>query len=237
MVKGCGAKRLLVILVGALSVGLVAGTASAERVVLAAKGQAVATIVIPAQANEKEKLAAEELRHYVKAICGVELPLQADGKQVAGTGLYIGKCEPTEEGDLPPATLNPETYAIRVRAGNVYFTGRYPTPTYFAVVSFLEDSLGVRWFAPGETWEYVPAGRPGELAAVVNEVVKVPDTSPRCWSGHAWTEEWQRWNLRNKTVLSEVVPRRQFQNFDFGQRGPNHPLEVAIHLGGILDHS
>ncbi|NLF18696.1 MAG: hypothetical protein GX595_15800, partial [Lentisphaerae bacterium] len=40
----------------------------------------------------------------------------------------------------------------------------------------------------------------------------VPGTSPRVWSGHAWTPDWKAWSLRNKAVLSEVVPRRQFQN-------------------------
>ncbi|MCE5241433.1 DUF4838 domain-containing protein [bacterium] len=186
--------------------------AHAAKVVLAAKGQPTATIVIPANANDKEKLAAADLQHYVKAVCGVDLPLKTDGKAVAGTGLYIGQCEPTQDSDLPDKSLNPEAYALHVRGGNVFFTGRYPTPTYFAVASFLEGSLGVRWFAPGEAWEYVPTGKPGELAVEVKGIVSVPDTSPRVWSGHAWTDEWKTWNLRNKAVLSEVVPRRQFQN-------------------------
>jgi hypothetical protein len=40
----------------------------------------------------------------------------------------------------------------------------------------------------------------------------VPSTSPRIWSGHAWTDDWKAWNLRNGVALSEVVPRRHFQN-------------------------
>lgn len=187
--------------------------AHAGRITLARGGQPVATLVIPANANDKEKLAAADLQHYVKAICGVELPLQTDGKAVAGTGLYIGKCEPTQDSDLPGKDLNPETYALHVRAGGVFFSGRYPTPTVFAVASFLEDNLGVRWFAPGEEWEYVPTGKPGELTVDVKSVVSVPGTSPRVWSGHAWNDDWKAWDLRNKAVLSEVVPRRQFQNF------------------------
>lgn len=202
--------------------------AHAAKVVLAAKGQPLATIVIPAQANDREKLAAAELQHYVKAICGVDLPLRADGKAVAGTGLYIGKCAPTQAGDLPGVNLNPESYAIHVRAGSLFFTGRYPTPTYFAVSSFIEDSLGVRWFAPGEAWEYIPSGKAGELAVRVKDTVSVPSTSPRIWSGHQWTSDWQTWDLRNKAVVSEVVPRRQFQNnvyrvFPPSKYGKDHP--------------
>jgi len=186
---------------------------SAAQIVLATHGQPQATIVIPANPAPKISLAAAELQHYVQAICGVELPLRQDGKRVEGVGLYIGECEVIKEGDLPAKELNPETYAIRVRDGNLLFLGRFPTPTYFAVVSFIEDYLGVRWFAPGELWEYVPQGKRGELKVNVSEVVKTPDTSPRIWSGHAWFDSWQAWNLRNKTVQSEVVPRRQFQNF------------------------
>ena len=188
-------------------------SARAERIVLATASKAAATIVVPENPDAHARAAATDLQHYVERICGVKLPLRQDGKTVDGTGLYIGGCEPTTEADLPAADLNPETYAIRVREGNVFFTGRWPTPTQFAVVSFIEDNLGVRWFAPGELWEYVPQGKPGEWAVEVADVVKVPGTSPRIWSGHAWTGDWKTWNSRNKTVLSEVVPRRQFQNF------------------------
>jgi len=192
---------------------MLSSLAHAEPTTLARAGQPTATIVLPAQADPKLEGGALDLQHYVKAICGVELPINRDGAKVDGVGLYIGQCAPTTEADLPEAGLNPETYAIRVRDGSVFFAGRWPTPVRFAVDSFIENCLGVRWFAPGELWEYVPKGKPGELTVNVREVVKVPSTSPRVWSGHAWTEDWNAWNLRNKTVLSEVVPRRQFQNF------------------------
>jgi len=186
--------------------------AAADPLFLARDGKPAATIVIPANAPERISLAATELQHYVAKICGVELPIRRDGKRIEGTGLYIGRCEPSRDGDAPDKSLNPETYAIRVRDGNVFFAGRYPTPIYFAVVSFIEDVLGVRWFAPGDVWEYVPGGTPGALTVEPREVVKVPDTSGRIWSGHNFAESWNRWNLRNKTVQSEVVPRRHFQN-------------------------
>ena len=216
------------VVLAALGVLAFRSLAGAAPVTLATAGKATATIVLPAAANDREKLAAGDLQHYVKAICGVELPLATDGKRVAGAGLYIGACEPTRPEDFPPKTLNPEAYAIHARDGSVFFTGRYPTPTYFAVAAFLETNLGVRWFAPGDEWEYVPAGKPGELKVEVRDVVSVPSTSPRIWSGHGWNPDWQTWNLRNKAVLGEVVPRRQFQNnvyraFPIATYGQTHP--------------
>ena len=185
----------------------------AEMVRLAEKGLPVATIVVPAGADGKIVVAARDLQRYIHAISGVTLALKTDGKKVVGPGLYIGQCEPTAEADLPGKDLNPETYAIHVRDGDVFFTGRWPSPTAFAVYSFIENSLGVRWFAPGVLWEYAPEGEMGALAVDVSDVVKAPDTSPRIWSGHHWTQEWTDWQMRNKTVQSEVVPRRQCQNF------------------------
>ena len=186
--------------------------ARAETIILAADGRPSATIVLPADAHARLEAAATELRDHVRLICGVELPLHRDGRAVPGAGLYIGQCGIATDDDLPARNLNPETYAIRVRDGNILFSGRWPTPTYFAVISFIEDALGVRWFAPGDLWTHVPAGTPGRLQVDVKETVKEPGTSPRVWSGHQWFPNWKTWNLRNKTVLSEVVPRRQFQN-------------------------
>ncbi|MDH7568597.1 MAG: DUF4838 domain-containing protein [Armatimonadota bacterium] len=186
---------------------------AAERVVLARDGRPAATIVTPASAPQQITWAAQQLQRAVALICGVELPIRSDGQKADGAGLYVGTCAPSRVEDLPPAGANPESYAIRARNGSLFFAGRYPTPVAFAVVSFLEHDLGVRWFAPGDLWEYVPRGRRGQLVVNVRSRVKIPDTSPRIWSGHAWTDSWQEWNLRNKTVQGEVVPRRQFQNF------------------------
>jgi len=197
----------------ALLAMLCASVASADPITLAKDGKPTATIVLQAKANPRLNKATADLQRYVKAICGVELPIRTDGKRVDGTGIYIGQCEATTEADLPDKSLNPETYAIRVRDGNLLLTGRWPTATCFAVSSFVESVLGVRWFAPGDLWEHVPTGKPGDLTVDVPHVVKVPDTSPRVWSGHAWFPNWKAWNLRNKTVLNEKVPRRQFQNF------------------------
>ncbi len=220
--------RIYALLVISILVLVSAIPAIAAKITLAAGNDAVATIVIPANANSREVQAADELQHYVRAICGVQLPINADGKTVGGTGLYIGQCEATVDADMPGEDLNPESYAVTVRDGNVFFTGRYPSPTYFAVISFIEDDLGVRWFAPGDEWEFIPRGKAGELAVDVQSRVSVPGTSPRVWSGHQWNDDWKLWNLRNKTILSEVVPRRQFQNriytiFPQSKYGKTHP--------------
>lgn len=183
-----------------------------KAIVLARDGKPAATIVIPSDAPARIGAGAKDLQEYIRKICGVELPITRDGRKVIGTGIYLGRCEPTQDADVPDKSLNPESYAIRVRDGSIFLVGRFPTPTYFAVVSFIENTLGVRWFAPGDDWVYVPSGKPGELTVEQQDLVKVPDTSPRMWSRHDFFEPWQKWCLRNKAVSGEVIPRRQFQN-------------------------
>ena len=204
------------------------GAQTATTVTLAEDGQPRATIVLPEKPHPRLKTAAQDLRKYVRLICGVELPLQEGGAAVPGTGLYLGDCGPAVPADKPAADLNPESFAIRVRDGNVLFNANHPTPTAFAVYTFLEDELGVRWFAPGDLWEDVPASAPGALTAAVTDRVVVPGTSPRIWSGHSWTPLWNEWQLRNKTAPGEVIPRRQFQNrlhtiFPVEKYGETHP--------------
>src|SRR5690606_25490064 len=109
-----------------------------------------------------------------------QLPLHIDGKDVPGITLNVGNTQSARDSDLPDKRLNPETYAITRRGDDVYFAGNYATPTAFAVYSFLQDRLGVRWFAPGDEWEYVPQTSDKSTFTVdVKNRVSVPDTSPR----------------------------------------------------------
>ncbi|MDD4097888.1 MAG: hypothetical protein PHC30_03885, partial [Lentisphaeria bacterium] len=97
------------------------GAQTATTVTLAEDGQPRATIVLPEKPHPRLKTAAQDLRKYVRLICGVELPLQEGGAAVPGTGLYLGDCGPAVPADKPAADLNPEAFAIRVRDGNVLF--------------------------------------------------------------------------------------------------------------------
>jgi hypothetical protein len=203
--------------------------AQAGPLTLVKNGQPNATIVLQSDAPEPMKAAATDLQKYIQKMSGVALPLRTDGGDAPGITLNIGKTATTKSSDLPDSKLNPETYAITQRGDDVYFAGNYPSPTAFAVYSFLQDQMGVRWFAPGEDWEYVPPVKnKNSLTVDVKNVVKVPATSPRIWSGHQWTPDWKTWEWRNKAIVSEKVPRRNFQNnmyriFPPSKYGKTHP--------------
>jgi hypothetical protein len=204
------------------------GQAWAQKLTLIQNGRPNATIVVQADAPERVQTAATELQEYIQKVSGVRLPLKNDGIAAEGVNLHVGKTAAAREGDLPVPSLNSESYAITMRDGNLFLAGHYPAPTAFAVYSFIEKYLGVRWFAPGEAWEYVPRNNSNTLTLDVKAEVSVPATSPRIWSGHQWNADWQAWNLRNKTVQSEKVERRNFQNnmyrvFPPSKYAKNHP--------------
>ncbi|MBP5639042.1 MAG: DUF4838 domain-containing protein [Victivallales bacterium] len=185
----------------------------AKQITFAEADKPRATIVTPQNAPEKIATAARNLQKYIVKICGVQLPIRTDGKRVAGTGLYIGHCEGSPECTLAKAGASWEGYVIEERDGNLYFTGLNPTPVAFGVYSFIEEDLGVRWYAPGDLWEKVPkAKKSGNLSVDVRPRTVVPGTSPRIWSSHNWSSEWNEWNVRNKTCKSEVISKRNFQN-------------------------
>ena len=182
------------------------------KVELVREGAARATIVLADGDDAVLKRAAGDLQHYVEAISGVRLPIRKDGRRVDGVGLYIGRCAPSLETDPPPADVTPEAFAIRVRDGNVLFAGRCAHAVEFAVYTFIEDRLGVRWFWPGPLGEVLPPRSPGELTVTVVDEVVVPDWSPRVWSGNHYYPSWRDWNRRNKLSQGPPLPRREFQN-------------------------
>jgi hypothetical protein len=185
---------------------------SAANLELVHGGRPGATIVVANDRDPGLKRAAADLRHYVRAITGVELPTVTDGRRVEGVGLYVGRCEVSLDTDSPPADVTPEAFAIRVRDGNVLFAGRATPAVEFAVYSFIEEKLGVHWFWPGPLGEVLPPRSPGKLVVNIEDEVRVPDWSPRVWSGCDYYPAWKDWNRRNRLSIGGPLPRRQCQN-------------------------
>ncbi len=185
--------------------------AAAAPLTLVKNNQPNGAIVVDVTAAAPEKAAAHDLQLYVRKVSGVKLPLVNDPTTVSGVALHVGKTTATQESDLPDSKTNPEAYKIAVRDNAIHFNGRYPTATASAVYAFLQEELGVRWFAPGDDWEYIPL-QTMELVVDVETKLTVPNTSPHIWSGHGWTPSWGLWNKRNRAVQAERIPWRNFQN-------------------------
>lgn len=200
-------RTIVMIALSLISTGLVC----AETLTLAEGGAPAMTIVRP-DADEAAVAAADKLQAHIVKLVGVELPVASDAAAPDGPVIFVGECAQTAEADLPPENAGPEAYAVRVRDGNLILTGRKPWAVEFAVYSFLEDELGIRWFVPGPLGEHIPAHEQGELIVDVTPRVVAPDFSPRVWSGNHFAPSWKQWNRYNKLSLSNDLPWRQFQN-------------------------
>jgi len=210
-----------------------AATSQGETVVLVRGGKAAATIVVPGDASGDVRKAGQELSACVERLCGVALPVSDSGEGGAGTQLFIGPSDRSSTSDVSLANRDLESalreaFAIRVRDGDLFFTGRTPAAVCYAVLSFIENDLGVRWFAPGDLWEYLPPCEEGELTVQLEDREVVPDTSLRIWIGHDWFDSWQQWNWRNRASSRSKPIRNRMGNelqdaYPVEVHGESHP--------------
>ena len=136
-------------------------------------GKPAATIVTVSDSVET-KGAVKDLQAYIEKMSGAKLPI-ASSATTAGNLILVGRMPAVDKliPDLDKYDLGPDGFVIRMLPGKLIVTGktdgfihpslgrfRGPTDcgTPNAVYSFLE-SLGCRWYMPGEDGEVVPRKR------------------------------------------------------------------------------
>ena len=118
---------------------------------LAAKGEALYRIVMPAGAEGKEKLAAEKLGHYLGRMSGARFALVDEGPNFQATGreISVGRTALLEQ--AAPVQLKTDLgedgYAVAVKDQRLFLFGQTPTGTLNGVYCLLEEDLGCRWYA------------------------------------------------------------------------------------------
>jgi hypothetical protein len=116
-------------------------------------GDGTHTIVLSPDASPSERHAAEELQATFKTVTGWDLPVVSDGSPVDGSKIVLGLGPAAAElgVDPDPVELGEQGYALKTVPPHVVIAGTPMAGTLYGVYRFLEDSLGVRWFAPGVT--------------------------------------------------------------------------------------
>ncbi len=138
---------VLLLLASVLTLGWLPAQAKLK---LADGGTARCVIVTQPGATPAERYAAEELAATLKQITGAsfvtkELADHApESAIVVGAGPLTARLFP--EVDL--ATFGGEEYLIRTHGGRLLLAGGRPRGTLYAVYRFLQDQLGVRYYAP-----------------------------------------------------------------------------------------
>ncbi len=137
----------------AIGAGDDGGRAPVELLV---EGTSKHVIVLDAEASPSEKTAAQELRTYFKACTGVELPLLTTPlkKQAADVPMIVLGCNALARRlgvDADRRALGEQGFVFRTKAPHIIIAGTREAGTLYGVHRFLEEFLGVRWYAPGVT--------------------------------------------------------------------------------------
>jgi len=117
-------------------------------------------IYLSPQADPTEVYAAQELQGVLKKISGAEFEVVSLAAAPVSRAIIIG--------DLKNPEVQSQADALRLSAGEVeeiavytlgerlYLAGNQPRGALYAVYSFLQRELGVRWLWPGSSGEFMP---------------------------------------------------------------------------------
>ena len=139
----------------------------ADALYLVRNGRPRATIVIPAKPDKWTQKAAEWLAQYVKESTGAVLKVQKENASLKGALISVGHTELLKRAGLTTDGLKYDGCRLVVRGNAVFLFGtdelqfdyQGAKGTCKAVVTFLEDYVGVRWFLPGPEGASVPERR------------------------------------------------------------------------------
>ncbi|MBH05901.1 MAG: hypothetical protein CMJ20_06235, partial [Phycisphaeraceae bacterium] len=147
------------------------GELAQGEVRLALDGKTECSIVLPVDALELESLAAKELADHLEKVIG-QRPQVVDTPE-SGTNVFVGRSPAIEQlvADVNFDELGTDGIVMRTVGKDLVLTGGRPRGVLFAAYSFLQDVVGVRWWAPDAT--HIP-GKPTLVVSDLEVVYRAP---------------------------------------------------------------
>ena len=158
---------LAYLLIAAMTVASTTLAASGAGLTLANRGHTRYAIVIAPKASATVQHAAHELAADLHHISDADIAITS--RQPVGPAIYVGSGEALRAA-FPRLSLNSlpaEGFFIRTSGKNLALAGKDDRGTLYAVYSFMEHHLGVRWYSPHDT--FIPH----------HQVVRIPSLSER----------------------------------------------------------
>ena len=163
------------------------------RLTLIEDGQPAATIVVPESPGKWTGQAAAWLQQYVQKATGAKLPVVTEDSAPEGTLVSVGHTKMAAAAGIDASGLKFDGCKLVVKKNVLYLLGRddpkldvilaagdgSPSQlsdwvgargTCRAVIKFLEDYCGIRWFLPGPQGELVP---PAETVSVPGDLDQI----------------------------------------------------------------
>ncbi len=124
-------------------------------------------VVLPATSIPAEDTAAQELKHYLGQITGVQGEIIREGQAgaVMDNAIYVGSTQFAARQVKNYGTLADEEWVMQTQGKNLILTGGRPRGALYATYRFLEDVGGVNWWNP---WEETVPQRPTLVVANLN---------------------------------------------------------------------
>ncbi len=135
--------------------------AHAAAITVARDGKSDMMIVVAEdKAAPAEQTAARELQAHLKLVTGAELPIYSEGAapEAMSGQIVVGQTADFRAAfpDFDLATLKHDGILMRTRENKLYLLGGRPRGTLYAVYSFLEDVVGVRWWGSRPDEVFIP---------------------------------------------------------------------------------
>lgn len=153
--SGSGVTSILSFLV----IFLVCNCSNSEEILISKNGRASIDIIVDENASQEVLFAAEELQDYLSKISGAEFKILKSGAASAEKNIYVGSSSAVNSLNISAESLGEEGFIIQTHGNNLILLGHDGIGTQFAVYTFLENHLGVRWLWPGELGEIVPKSK------------------------------------------------------------------------------
>jgi hypothetical protein len=123
-------------------------SAAAADLTISRGGKAVAMVVVAENAAETELQAASELGFFLHLVTGGDFPVVFGSSGGEGRLLVGEAAARLADPGFSVRELAPEEIVIRSAGPDLILAGGSPRGTLYAVVTFLEDVVGCRWWTP-----------------------------------------------------------------------------------------
>jgi hypothetical protein len=122
---------------------------------IARDGKSAYVIVVADDADEVAKYAARELQDHLKQVMSAELPIVGESSLAGGDApkILVGDTKVTRRllPQLDSKSLGSDGIVMKTAGDDLILTGGRPRGVLYAVDTFLEDSVGVRWWTSTES--------------------------------------------------------------------------------------
>jgi hypothetical protein len=140
-----------------LSAGIVVLSvlSAAQAITIATSGKPQASIVVGADATVVERYAADELARFLRQVTGGEFKVN-DSSANSESRLLVGAgAARLADAQFSTDDLGNEGIVIRTAGNDLILAGGRPRGTLYAVYTFLDEQVGIRWWSPSAT--FVPS--------------------------------------------------------------------------------